>query len=521
MLGGAIAGTSIVMHMCAHRCLKDDVNRSFSPNGPPLGDLLFGAQGNPRAAPLPAEREAKLSDSHTTIINVLGIVAVLIVNVTYVGYITPPGGSHPSWETCNYWPYIAFFVLNGLAFLFSLCAVCVVAFLPYVLDGSGTRWDLSVIRWGIIHLALGIFWLLLAFSAAGLTSASFKEPDYTCSFVPCPKGGIYCTRATFANVTRTLNKFEGRCFKVTNITTGAQLRASTTPLEKIGYNGSSIQRTTTNVTFDSSLDNTVCYLGGVEVNSFAGLGDVNFQPSNTLCMVDKPSATLTDDITRLGQYVTENAKAVWRVRYNVTYIQQGIATKVAQELVVVPSLLDMDACNAMQPGQFSFVTHDETIYAVNVNASSAPSIGKFDWGTNQSGTVAGQGFLIHDELSYRCRLREGDRPGSATWCRYDTRISIAGKTLYNADATTRCFTGEDCPGYAVRLDGSYVKRGTLADFAADSNHIGLGENATQIAVAIVVFAILGVALAVNIGTLVLLYLRNRPVRVAPPGPLVE
>ena len=48
--------------------------------------------------------------------------AVLVANVSFLGYVTPPGGPHPYWETCNNHVYVAFLVLNGLAFLFSLGA---------------------------------------------------------------------------------------------------------------------------------------------------------------------------------------------------------------------------------------------------------------------------------------------------------------------------------------------------------------------------------------------------------------
>ena len=49
------------------------------------------------------------ADKYSLAMNVLGIVAVLIANITYLGYITPPGGTHPSWEGCDYDASIALF----------------------------------------------------------------------------------------------------------------------------------------------------------------------------------------------------------------------------------------------------------------------------------------------------------------------------------------------------------------------------------------------------------------------------
>ena len=444
----------------------------------------------------------RMSESQSTIISVLGIVAVLIVNVTYVGYITPPGGSHPSWETCPYWPYIAFFCLNGLAFLFSLCAVVVMVFMPLLLDRPGNDWRKPVIKWGIAHLAVGLLFTLLAFCAAGLANSNFQEPEYTCSFVPCSNGGIYCSKATFANVTRALNKFEGRCFQVTNITSGAHLREASTPLEKIAYSSTPISHTVSIADFDDSFSDNICYLGGIEVNS--GEDDISFKPKNTICMADKPFATLSDDLTRLAPFVDFNHQALWRVMYNVT---TEYPTPVTRELLVVPSILDDATCKAMHDGPFSFVSIQEIIYIVNVEADKPAG---FQWDNNtQSATLAGPGFLVHDELPYRCNdLTQDALAGSATWCRYDTHNTSIGNYLYLYNTTNRCFPGEDCPGYAVRLDGSYVLRSNLADLAADSNHIFLGDNATKKAVGIAVFCILAVGIAVNAATVLWLWVQS-------------
>ena len=56
--------------------------------------------------------------------------AVLVANVSFLGYVTPPGRPHPYWETCNNRVYVAFMVLNGLAFLFSLGATGAALLVP-------------------------------------------------------------------------------------------------------------------------------------------------------------------------------------------------------------------------------------------------------------------------------------------------------------------------------------------------------------------------------------------------------
>ena len=56
--------------------------------------------------------------------------AILVANVSFLGYVTPPGGPHPYWETCNNRIYVAFMVLNGLAFLFSLGATGAALLVP-------------------------------------------------------------------------------------------------------------------------------------------------------------------------------------------------------------------------------------------------------------------------------------------------------------------------------------------------------------------------------------------------------
>ena len=42
-----------------------------------------------------------VNKANDAVIVAIGIVAVLIANVTYVGYLTPPGGQDPYWLDCK------------------------------------------------------------------------------------------------------------------------------------------------------------------------------------------------------------------------------------------------------------------------------------------------------------------------------------------------------------------------------------------------------------------------------------
>ena len=42
-----------------------------------------------------------LSEQQKLIITVISVVAVLMANDSFLGYVTPPGGPHPWWEACS------------------------------------------------------------------------------------------------------------------------------------------------------------------------------------------------------------------------------------------------------------------------------------------------------------------------------------------------------------------------------------------------------------------------------------
>ncbi|KAK9846634.1 hypothetical protein WJX81_008010 [Elliptochloris bilobata] len=79
--------------------------------------------------PVTPEDASKALDA---IIVAIGIVAVLIVDVCYVGYVTTPGGPDPYWSDCHYPAFIAYVCLNGFALVFATAAIVSVTFGPLV-----------------------------------------------------------------------------------------------------------------------------------------------------------------------------------------------------------------------------------------------------------------------------------------------------------------------------------------------------------------------------------------------------
>lgn len=70
--------------------------------------------------PMTPEEQDKACDA---VIVAIGLVAVLIANVCYLGYVTPPGGPDPYWATCDYPLFTYFKMLNGSSFVLAVAAI--------------------------------------------------------------------------------------------------------------------------------------------------------------------------------------------------------------------------------------------------------------------------------------------------------------------------------------------------------------------------------------------------------------
>ena len=141
--------------------------------------------------PLDAEDTRKARDA---IIVAIGISSVLVINVAYLGYITPPGGSNPYWADCFYAVFFTYFALNGFALVFSIAALCAVTWGPFILIRRAvSNWRTRVVNLGLTHLALSLTSLLGAFLCAGLVTASVGAPALTCGNLICTEGGVACS----------------------------------------------------------------------------------------------------------------------------------------------------------------------------------------------------------------------------------------------------------------------------------------------------------------------------------------
>ena len=146
-------------------------------------------------------------------LNTIAIVAVLIANVTFLGYLTSPGGPHPLWETCYYSNFVAFTVLNGIAFLASLLAMIAVTFLPWMLRGRNTPGTVSLVNAGLVLLGIAILAFVGSFCWSGLVSGSAEAPDPSCGLLKCSEGGLLCQNDDQQiEDMLSLNGIKGQCF---------------------------------------------------------------------------------------------------------------------------------------------------------------------------------------------------------------------------------------------------------------------------------------------------------------------
>ena len=162
-----------------------------------------GLQSESKAAAVSSNSLLPLNEEDTTkardaVIVAIGISSGLIINVAYIGYITPPGGPDPYWADCFYSVFVAFFVLNGFALVFSVAALCAVTWGPFVLIWCReSTWRTRVVNMGLFHLAVSLAALLGAFACAGFVTASVGAPELTCGNLKCTEGGVPCHTFTW------------------------------------------------------------------------------------------------------------------------------------------------------------------------------------------------------------------------------------------------------------------------------------------------------------------------------------
>ena len=486
-------------------------------------------------------------DEYTLAISVLGIVAVLIANITYLGYITPPGGTHPSWEACDYKVFIAFFVLNGLAFIFSLCAIWLMIFMPLQWLVRGKAEILghkTVVWWGAAMVGFAMLCLLAAFTAAGLVSVGFGAPDYTCGILTCEAGGVYCTRHTYARESRSLNKYKGRCYQVYRVASGAYIKEQT--LTRTPYNSTTAYAELAgdrefdisfpgqrllggdgpDQTFHADVDNDTCYFWGNEVLS--GFDDSNFRVTNTLCMVpsafpdgaDARGGFAFDLFSVLAKEATssQSDRVIWYVKYNEgddtvfpgnpSASVPGLSHTNYAWVVPASPAINRTICDLVefQNGNFSFFSSSSSVYIID----RLNGVENYDYWNDTKRSIKystatfadAASVVVHEELPYRCETID-EASGDATWCRYipDNQTHHFDGAVYKS--TPRCPSDHNnCTRLAVEADGSYIQLSNLARLVGDGNHVLPPPSETLTTVEKAVFSILGIGLAVNIGILV-------------------
>lgn len=119
----------------------------------------------------------------------IGIVAVLVANVTFIAWATPPGGPTPYWLGCDYPMFTAFLIVNGIAFMLAVASAVVVTAFPLVLS----RTPHQAAWWGGILLMLSMLAFIVAFLMAGFVTVGYQAPPPSCSSIRCTEGGIACS----------------------------------------------------------------------------------------------------------------------------------------------------------------------------------------------------------------------------------------------------------------------------------------------------------------------------------------
>ena len=135
--------------------------------------------------------------AYDAILVAVGIVAVLVANVAYAGYLTTPGGPDPYWADCYYPIFVAFTYLDGFSLVFAVAAIFAVTFGPAFLiwEGKG-GWRAKVVRVSLVHLALSLLAFMGAFACAGFVTALVNSPPLTCGLIRCSEGGVPCISTT-------------------------------------------------------------------------------------------------------------------------------------------------------------------------------------------------------------------------------------------------------------------------------------------------------------------------------------
>lgn len=441
-------------------------------------------------------------------ITVISVVAVLVANVSFLGYVTPPGGPHPYWEYCLYGTYIAFLVFNGLAFLFSLGAMGVVVVVPWLFpnDKATTRLVNRWTSWGLALLVLSISFFTVAFVLAGLVTGGYKGVPPNCGVLPCKYGGMACSPSiqdgSMASLL-SLNDVYGDCFYVSKITDGQGFRAMFADKTFFLYNGSTAPNNTRE---DQLPDRSGCFM----IASALRNADVDRFSSNTrnvLCHVgEKPGK---DEAGRGKQY--DLLEALMKLTFPV----QAWSVVDNDQVFWGLQIINQGSCNTNKPGclcsshmlahqdELTFVTYTAAHSSLHpqifiANSATGSDVLDSDFNINNFSTsdllsAFGQDMTlyspsvyyrdyiaVYDELKIRCSdsfvaahptlcLFDGSaRGGHNKW--YKNVPNISGDQTQHTKRQC-CADWEKgdcaCEGLAVDQEGKYILMSRLGELGAE------------------------------------------------------
>ena len=440
------------------------------------------------------------------------MVAVLIANVTFIGYVTPPGGTHPYWETCFYRNSVIFTAFNGAAFLLSLLTVFVVTFLPVGFRPDDFKAMERVKYAGLSFLALAISCFILAFGYAGLVSAALGAPDVTCGLMKCEEGGVLC-EPTSGFLSRLLeaNYVKGRCFTIDGLRND-----STIYLKSLNNLSSITLMSLFSLSFCRQNDGKVIASNFLH-RALASNPPLNASGLQSLVLSAIPSLEAlvrTGNISLPGCYFkvreifATNSTILSQDTRNVLCFQQGGGDSFESSLSKVSASLHAAAddeaglyylpifgskqCRIAEKPDYSFATYVDP----SGDGSSAVFFASESscYGVNTSkpiNVIAGNYSLcepifsskdvgVYDDLKYRCFQHAG--AGVATICAFDknavgsSRNGLANLFVDEFQAKRynglqrRCQTGS-CGGYAVSLEGNTVKNVPKANMYEYGNSV--------------------------------------------------
>lgn len=408
---------------------------------------------------------------------------MLVANVSYLGYVTPPGGPDPHWKNCQYDVYAVFIVFNGFAFLFSLGATGVVIVLPWLYPSDEKK---PAVDWwigaGLILLLISIVSFTVAFLAAGLVTSGIWAPLENCDALPCEEykgsgiiiqgtsGGLPCgpnQEGSMANVL-SLNNVRGECFYVSEVAEGRSLSQSQS---LVSYKNSGNADST-------NFDPDSCYL----VVQLLGPSDVDKFSTHTnrvLCTVS-PSNTTVAGKGSLADALVDLMGNLWVVP------GPGYGSKMYY--MQIPTTKNWASCNSsdyfcacsahMLKADLMFVTYTSQVYLASSLRLSGSDTG-YDWshfrtedGHGSYDTYEAFGvplavysppvfsrdqIAVYDELEYRCSSSYYD----SVLCAYHKgSFGSFGKDYKDIGGGygyhRQCGQG-DCHGVAVREDKQYIK----------------------------------------------------------------